>query len=166
MKRTMILGMAILVFLLAACSPAASSSTPKIEIVSPYVSAVMAMDMDMGATPTADSMGMSSMGGGNGAAYMIINNTGGAADKLLKAQSDVASSVELHQTVMKNNVMEMQPVEAIDIPANGQFELKPGEYHIMLIGLKKDLTVGEKVKINLVFEKASSISVNAEVRKP
>ena len=164
MKRTMILGMSILVFLLAACSPAASSSTPKIEIVSPYVSAVMAMDM--GATPTSDSMGMSSMGGGNGAAYMIIKNTGGAPDRLLKAQSDVANSVELHQTVMKNNVMEMQPVEAIDIPANSQFELKPGEYHIMLIGLKKDMTVGEKVKITLVFEKAGSISVDAEVRKP
>jgi hypothetical protein len=67
---------------------------------------------------------------------------------------------------MKDNVMSMSPVEAIEVPANGQVELKPGGYHVMLVGLKQDLKVGDIVKLTLVFEKAGRIDVEAEVKNP
>ena len=165
MKREYRLFSLVFVFLLAACSlisPAASG--PQIEVSSPFITSVMAMDM--GPTPTMDSMGMTSMGGGTAAAYMVIKNSGGSADRLIKAQCDAAKTTELHQTTMKDNVMSMQPVDGIDIPANGQVELKSGSYHVMLIDLTQELKLGDKVKITLTFEKSGSISVDAEVRKP
>ena len=102
----------------------------------------------------------------NGAAYLTIVNRGATADRLTSAESDVAGSVELHQTIVKDNVMSMSPVEAIDVPANGRVELKPGGYHIMLVGLKQDLKAGSTIQLTLVFEKAGRTNLNVEVKNP
>ena len=42
--------------------------------------------------------------------------------------------------------------------------LKPGSYHVMLIGLKKPLTAGETFPLTLTFEKAGNISVTVPVQ--
>jgi len=101
---------------------------------------------------------------GNSAAYMLIRNGGTAADRLVKAESDVAAAVELHEMKMEGGMMKMAPVEGIAIPAAGQVELKPGGLHIMLIGLKRELKAGESVKLTLHFEKAGAREVTAQVR--
>ncbi|RMD75781.1 MAG: copper chaperone PCu(A)C, partial [Chloroflexi bacterium] len=85
---------------------------------------------------------------------------------IVKAESDVAKTVELHNVVMENNVMQMRPVEAIEVPANGQVELKPGGFHVMLIGLTRDLNEGDEVTIKLTTRSGKTIEVKAPVRKP
>jgi copper(I)-binding protein len=102
---------------------------------------------------------------GNSAAYMTLKNGGAAADRLVKAESDVASAVELHKTTMEGGMMKMAPVDGIALPAQGQAELKPGGLHVMLIGLKRELKAGEKLKLKLYFEKAGAQEIEAEVRK-
>ena len=62
-------------------------------------------------------------------------------------------------------MMGMQPIARLEIPAGGSVELKPGSYHIMLIGLKQDLKVGDSIEITLKFEKAGEIKVTAAVRE-
>jgi periplasmic copper chaperone A len=52
----------------------------------------------------------------------------------------------------------------LSIPAGGSVVLKPGSYHVMLIGLKKALTAGEKFPLTLTFEKAGTISVTVPVQ--
>ena len=110
------------------------------------------------------SMGMG-MGGAMSAAYMTIRNVGSEDDRLIKAQSDVSQVVELHTMEEKDGVMSMHPVEAIDVPANGSAELKPGGFHVMFIGLTRDLNVGEQVTVTLTFEKAGEVTVQADVRE-
>ena len=39
--------------------------------------------------------------------------------------------------------MVMKPVSAVAVPAGGTVQLKPGSYHIMLIGLAHPLKAGE-----------------------
>ncbi|HSN76775.1 MAG TPA: copper chaperone PCu(A)C [Anaerolineae bacterium] len=73
----------------------------------------------------------------------------------------------MHETKMEGDVMRMAQVEGgIEIPARGQVELKPGGYHVMLIGLTRDLNVGEKFPVTLQFESGNSLVVEAEVRQP
>jgi copper(I)-binding protein len=61
----------------------------------------------------------------------------------------------------------MQQVSGgIEIPAQDQVELKPGGYHVMLIGLLRDLAVGDRFTVTLNFEKCSDLTVEAEVRQP
>ena len=61
-------------------------------------------------------------------------------------------------------MMQMSPVPNIPVPANGKVELKPGGFHLMLIGLTRPLKIGDKVQLTLNFEKAGKIPVTAEVQ--
>ena len=98
-----------------------------------------------------------------GAAYLVIQNNG-AADKLLSVTSDIVQTIELHESMMSGNMMQMSPLPNIEVPANGKVELKPGGFHLMLIGLTRPLKVGDKVQLTLNFEKAGKVPVTADVR--
>jgi periplasmic copper chaperone A len=98
------------------------------------------------------------------AGYLVVRNSG-PADRLMSAVTDLATQVEMHQTTMSGGMMQMAPVQFITIPAGGQAELKPGGYHLMLIGLKRTLKAGEQATLNLTFEKAGLLFVAAQVRE-
>lgn len=118
---------------------------------------------------------------GTGVVYATIRNASDKADMLLSASSPVAKSVELHKTVpvppdsmggMKSSMggmnssmggMMMQPVSSIPIPAHGSARLRPGGYHVMLIGLRHDLHEGEMVPLTLRFRHAGAVSVTSHV---
>ncbi len=103
----------------------------------------------------------------SGATYMIIENKGNEDDVLIGVEGDVSDAVEIHEmTIDENNVMRMRPVEGqrLVIPAKSKVELKPGGYHIMLIGLKHQLKEGEVIDLTLKFEKSGEIKVQAPVK--
>jgi hypothetical protein len=109
--------------------------------------------------------GMGAMGGaGTGAVYVTLSNSGAQADALVSASTDAAQTVELHETKQEAGVMKMRPVKTIPVPAGGKTELKPGGYHIMLMGLKHDLKPGDKVAVTLEFEHGGRVRVEAPVR--
>ncbi len=106
-------------------------------------------------------------GGSTGAVFMTVINHGDVSDRLLHAYSDAAGAVEIHETVMVGDRMKMQPVtNGLEIPAHGQIEFKPRSHHIMLIGLRRDLKVGERFSLVLEFEKSGNLTVESEVREP
>lgn len=100
------------------------------------------------------------------AAFVTISNAGTENDRLLRAEFELAQAVELHLSEMKDGVMSMRPVDGIDIPAGSTVELKPGGYHIMLINLKQGLIPTEKYPLTLVFEKAGSLTIDADALLP
>lgn len=98
-----------------------------------------------------------------GGAYLKLDNHG-ADDKLLSASADaVATSVQLHLMSMEGNVMKMRQVDDIALPAGKVVDLKPGAYHLMLVGLKAPLTAGAKFPMKLKFEKAGEVEVTVNV---
>lgn len=99
------------------------------------------------------------------AAFMVIKNAGSTDRKLVKAESPVAKTVELHSHTNENGVMKMREVKSIDIKANGQAELKPGGYHIMLINIRQALKEGDAIPIALSFDDGSKQQIEAPVRK-
>lgn len=101
-----------------------------------------------------------------GGAFMTLVNAGGNGDKLIKAASPVAESVELHTHVKEGEVMRMRPVDGIDIAAGGRTALEPGSYHVMLIGLKQPLKEGATFPLTLTFEKAGTVTIAVPVVKP
>ncbi len=100
----------------------------------------------------------------NTGAFMLFVNSGDADRAAVSAESDVAEKVELHTHTNDNGVMRMRQVEKIDIPANGQTELKPGGLHVMLIGLKAPLSLGQMVNIKVNFDDGSNEVIQAEVK--
>ena len=98
-------------------------------------------------------------------AFMVIKNMGSTDRKLLKAESPVAKTVELHTHINENGVMKMREVPDIEIKAQSQTELKPGGLHVMLIGMKQTLKEGDLVPISLNFDDGSKQQIEAPVRK-
>ena len=102
----------------------------------------------------------------NGGAFLVLENTGTAADKLVSASTELAGKVELHTHIKEGDIMRMRPVAAIEVPAGKKVMLEPGGYHVMLLGLKKPLKEGERFPLTLQFEKAGKITVEIAVDKP
>jgi periplasmic copper chaperone A len=79
--------------------------------------------------------------------------------------SAVADKLQIHEMKVENGVMQMREISGgLSIPAGGSVVLKPGSYHVMLIGLKKPLTAGATFPLTLTFEKAGTISVTVPVQ--
>ena len=99
-------------------------------------------------------------------AYMHIKS--GAPLKLVKAESPIAAIVEIHNMSMKDGVMSMSAVNAVDIPAGQVIDLKPGGYHIMLMQLKAPIKANDAVPLTLTFEDAKkkrhSVTVSAKAQ--
>ena len=102
---------------------------------------------------------------GTGAVYVVIENKGGQADRLVGASSPAAANVEVHESYMDGEVMKMRPVPSVDVPAGGTLELKPGSYHIMLIDLVKPLELGSHIAVTLKFEKSGDVPLDVEIKE-
>lgn len=101
----------------------------------------------------------------NSAAFMTIENESDKNVALIKAESSVSNVVELHTHDMKNGVMKMYQVPQIDIKANSKTVLKPGGFHVMLIGLKqKPLKVGEHIDLKLYFSNDETITLQLPIK--
>lgn len=105
--------------------------------------------------------------GKTGVGYLSVTNAGTTPDRLLRATIEprLADRAELHATVRDGDVMRMRPVASVDIAPGQTVKLEPGGLHVMLIGLKAPLKVGDKVPLTLVFERAGSIEVMLNVDK-
>jgi copper(I)-binding protein len=99
------------------------------------------------------------------AGFMVIENHNSADITLLSASADVAEVVELHRMEIEDRMMKMRKVDSINIPAGGYIELKPGGYHLMVIGLNKELKEGENVEVTLRFSGAIQKTLTVPIKK-
>lgn len=100
----------------------------------------------------------------NGAIFAEIANAGAAADELISASvaPTIADHIELHaHTKDGHGVMRMTPVPFVSIPGGGKTALKPGGFHIMLLGLKHPLIAGQQIPVTLTFAHAGRMEATA-----
>jgi len=100
-----------------------------------------------------------------GGAFMMIHNAGDRSDRLIAARTDVAGLVQLHMTLVEDGVMKMRQVEGgIEVPADGMAELKPGGFHVMMMGLTGPLEEGASFPVTLTFEQAGAVTIDVRVQ--
>ncbi len=100
-----------------------------------------------------------------GAVFLQIVNAGSGDDRLVGASSDVAMRVELHtHSVSADGVMQMRHVpEGFVIGAGETHALARGGDHVMLMGLTRSLSAGDRFTLTLSFEKAGEIILEVPV---
>ncbi len=131
----------------AACSDSASSPAPAVVVSEAWVQVAGGID-----EPAAG--------------YFTIDNQGNSADVLLSASSPAASSVELHETMPgMSGMVGMESVAQVVCPAGTTVTFAPGGYHLMISGLRAALHAGDSLELDLVFEHAGRITVQAAVRQ-
>ena len=102
-------------------------------------------------------------GAAHSAAYMTI--TSATDDRLIRVTGSLAQTIELHEHIKQDDVMQMRPVDSIALPARKPVHLQPGGLHIMLINLKQPVTAGEKHELTLHFAQSEPV-VRKFVVKP
>ena len=88
-----------------------------------------------------------------GAAYMTFISADDST--FVRAETPIASSVEIHSMTMDNGVMKMRMLPELQLKAGKEEKLAPGGFHLMLFDLKNQLKAGEQLELKLTFRDAS-----------
>ncbi|MFH8881955.1 copper chaperone PCu(A)C [Streptomyces californicus] len=138
-RRTVLAGVLALTagVTLAGCS---SSGEPDLKIVGAYLP-----------QPVSDMA----------AGFLVVQNKGDAGDRLTSVTSPLSDDVTIHET----KDQKMRKVSSFEVPAGGELDLERGGNHIMFMKLKQKPQRGEKVSVELHFEKAGPITVDLPVKE-
>lgn len=82
----------------------------------------------------------------------FMDLTAAQSTALVGFETKVAAQSELHEMAMEGDVMRMRAIESLPLPAGQTVSLKPGAHHLMLMGLKKPLTVGQNLDLTLLLK--------------
>ncbi len=95
--------------------------------------------------------------------YLTITNAGSESDLLIGTETTPFMAM-IHESREEDGVMRMLHLDAVEIPAEGAVEFKPGSFHVMIMGLKPgDLALGETLDITLIFDRAGEVPVTFTV---
>ncbi len=100
----------------------------------------------------------------NGAVYLVIENDGAGADRLVEIATPGATTAHLHETRTEGGMARMRGVGTLDIPPHAKVTLAPGGPHIMLMGLRRPLRPGDTLPLRLRFLRAGEVDVEVEIR--
>jgi len=95
--------------------------------------------------------------GENRAVYLAMRNHGSEPDQLTGASSDAADVAQLQNGT--------QVVDVIPVYANKEFVFIPDGYHVMLVGLKRDLRVGDEIEVVLQFRDHEDMTIKVPVQE-
>ncbi|GAA2466727.1 copper chaperone PCu(A)C [Streptomyces macrosporus] len=91
--------------------------------------------------------------------FLTIRNDGDTDDRLTSVSSDISDDVQIHTTADGT----MRRVASLPVPAGGALELRRGGDHLMFMDLDRRPDQGEKVSVELRFEKSDPITVEIPV---
>ena len=99
------------------------------------------------------------------AGYMRITNNSESTIILQSANSPAFKAIEFHRSIEKDGVYRMVPHLHLHVEANTTFELKPGDYHLMMFNPTSALKEGDNVNVTLVFSQKEVVSTTIPVKK-
>ncbi|CAM4140205.1 copper chaperone PCu(A)C [Campylobacter armoricus] len=91
--------------------------------------------------------------------FLELKNNSDKDIKLVKAQSSLSDTTEIHDHIMENGKKMMVQIPQITIKANSSTQLKPGGKHIMVLNLKENITSQTKANLTLYFDDNSTIEL-------
>lgn len=103
---------------------------------------------------------------GQKATGLFVELKSPTAARLVGGSSPVAATVEVHEMRMDGGVMRMRAVDALPLPAGQAVALKPGGYHVMLMGLKDSVKPGDTVPVTLRIERDGGKVETLEIQAP
>lgn len=103
---------------------------------------------------------------GSTAAYMTITNRGAGEDRLLGVSATAPVMAMLHESASGGGISSMRPVEGgMPIYGGASLALKPLGDHVMITGLTKRLRPGDKLPLELKFERSGTRKVDVRIVK-
>ncbi len=97
-------------------------------------------------------------------AFMELTSSTDAA--LVSAATPAAKTVEIHEMALEAGIMRMRAINRLALPAGKTVEMKPGGYHVMMMGLAAPLKQGESVPFTLTFVDKDGRKTTQEIKVP
>lgn len=105
------------------------------------------------------------------AVYMSITNFGDEDVKIVAADSDVAETVEIHETTTEisfvdgriSQIMRMEEIPELTVESGATVELAPGGLHIMLIQLTHSIEEGDVFELTLKLDSGEHVTIDVPV---
>lgn len=119
-------------------------------------------DMDMG----DDDMDMDMGSGMVHAVYGTFINRGEETLTLIGGETTAAAAVEVHETVIEDDIARMRPITALEIAPGEAAMLAPAGLHIMLVDLQLNLREGDAIPLTLFFEDADGDIIEFVIAVP
>ena len=98
------------------------------------------------------------------ALYFTIENKSDVTDTLYSVKSNISDKIEIHETYSSGDMMGMREIGSIVIEGGKAVKLEPGGKHIMVLKLKRDIKVGDKIDFILNFKRSGEQSITAEAK--
>lgn len=96
---------------------------------------------------------------------MLIENHTDTPVTLLQAKAEGFNHVMIHQSTNKNGMHKMEHAENLVIPAQGEVRFQPGGYHIMFMGIHREINTGDEIPVTLLFDNTSEKNVSFLVKE-
>ncbi|OUM04791.1 transporter [Pseudomonas syringae] len=100
---------------------------------------------------------------GQSATGAFMKITSSTDSTLVDVASPVAKIVQIHQMSMKDDVMSMQRVTSVELPAGKPVVFDANGYHVMFMDLAAQVKEGDKVPLTLTVEDAKGVKESIEV---
>ena len=98
------------------------------------------------------------------AGYVILTNVGSVPRTLVGATGTDFAEVSIHQTREEAGMSQMRPVKTIALLPGTELRFTEGGYHLMLMGARHPLRLGEQVTLTFRFSDESTLDIPFVVR--
>lgn len=100
---------------------------------------------------------------GMSAGYLTIQNTGTTPVVVRGVRCPNIRLISMHESLVQNGMVRMVARDSLVVPPGDQLVMRPGGLHLMLMGLARPLSAGERVRC-VVQTRSGDIPVEAVVR--
>ena len=97
--------------------------------------------------------------------YLKLKNTSSDEIIINNLKSNAFEKIEIHSSSIENGISLMKKIDGLKVPIHSEFNLEPGNYHLMLMKLSKTLKVGEEIEFMLHFKHSGMVKVIAPVKE-
>jgi len=98
------------------------------------------------------------------AGYFTIKNHGPKKISLRGVSMTLAKAM-LHETTTDDDgVVRMKHVMKVDIPPDGELILKPGSFHVMIMGINRPLLLNDEIPATLLLDTNLDIDIVFKVK--
>jgi copper(I)-binding protein len=104
--------------------------------------------------------------GATSGAYLDIVNNDTTTHSLIGVAADGVDAAEVHESTQHEGMSHMMPRTDLPIAPGATLTMQPGGIHVMLIGVRRRLSVGDSVRLQLRFSDSTVVSTSVPVRTP
>jgi copper(I)-binding protein len=95
--------------------------------------------------------------------YISLANNAEEEDAVVGVSADRCGSMQVHETVMVDDVMEMQHVDELALPPGETVVMEPGGFHLMCMMVSEPLVEGDAVDVDITLRSGSTMTVPVDV---